>query len=113
MTVMMLLLFLAGTATAQVSIKQLSNECSKSMSTTQLVDGKIKIVGEEMDPFCRGYLLGVYDVITAAGEVKNEAPSADYLKSVVNTYLRDNPTKNSGPAAPILRAAFRRAFPAK
>src|ERR1019366_1368247 len=71
MTVMILLLFLAGTATAQVSIKQLSNECSKSMSTPQLVDGKIKIVGEEMDPFCRGYLLGVYDVITAAGEVKN------------------------------------------
>jgi hypothetical protein len=101
-------------AHAETSITQLIGRCEKKMDVYERVDGSIKVVGERLDSFCEGYLLAAYETMADAGEVKTpETPSAEYLKSIVVTFRRDNPAKGSGPAASVVRAAYLRALPSK
>lgn len=101
-------------AHAETSITQLIGQCEEKMAVYERVDGKLKVVGERLDSFCEGYLLGAYETMAVAGEVKaTETPSAEYLKSIVVTFRRDSPVKGSGPAASVVRAAYLRALRSK
>lgn len=101
-----------GDLAGEVRIDDLMSACSKGSPVVERVEGRMQIVGEQLDPFCRGYLLGAYESMLAEGELKATADvSPEYLKSVVERFRLDRPEDSSGSAQGVLRLAFRRAFP--
>jgi hypothetical protein len=104
---------LATSMVAEVRSQQLIERCGKDTVVMERVEGTIKPVANTLDGFCEGYLLAAYEALVAEGKVthRSDIPSADYLRSVFNLYVRDHPAAASAAAYPTVRSAYLRAFP--
>jgi hypothetical protein len=100
-------------AEASTSTETLTAACGETTKVVKTVGDDARIVGEKLGGFCKGFLQGTFDLLALEGGVcnKEDAPSPEYLLSVLRTYVKDNPARAKGPAAPVARDAFRRAFP--
>lgn len=116
------LVLAGGAAQADVSGRQLVDKCKEKTPVMQRVDGKLTVVGERLDGYCEGYLLGVYGALVQSGIIcapSNEV-TGDYLKSVFDHYFKTLPRdkaegylKTVSPASEMLKTAYSRAFPCK
>lgn len=102
---------LAGTAHADLTLQSFSKQCAEKMIVMGYDDAKRPIqVGEKIDSYCEGVLEGTFAVLTRKQVIcPKEAPTTDFLLSLILTYQRDaKPTSKD--ISEIIEAAFIRGF---
>ncbi len=106
---------MTNSAFAQLRTDALLDACKHKTQLWESVQGKPQPVGEKIDGLCQGYLVGVYDSSIESKALCNPSspPTAEYLLSVVETYLKAEPGARGRNATQAVRAAYVRAFPCK
>jgi hypothetical protein len=102
---------LTSQADAEVSLDSVLKSCEQKTPVFGRDEkGAAVKVGENIDPFCRGFLPGALAILlhTRTICVENKDTSPDFLLSTVQTYRAQH--KNGNDVAVIIEAAFKRAF---
>jgi hypothetical protein len=99
----------------QVTVSELLNSCSKKTEVWEKVDGKLERVGQRLDSFCEGFLLGAFSTLLLEGKVcvGEHSTRPEYLESVFRLSVSRSAGRSGNEAAPQLKEAFSRAFPCK
>lgn len=116
--VLLILLFLLFPlpARADITAGQLFDRCQKRTKVMERVNEKLTTVGEHLDSYCEGYLIGVYNALMESKIIcapPKEVPNSEYLKSVFEFFLKDQPGKKDAQVAAVLKDAYTRVFSCK
>ena len=94
------------------SIEAFQERCEEKGGVYSIVDGELILTAESINDYCAGFLEGVLALLQDEEHVcadrKYRTPYA--LRSVVNFYVRDNPSEGLD-ASVVVAQAFKRAFP--
>jgi hypothetical protein len=99
---------------ADVPAQKLVDACENKIPVFQRGTNRkgAQKVGEQIDGFCEGYLMGSYRVLVETSKIHADGDvTAEYLWSVVKIYIKDNPSATSQPAVSVVMSAYSRAFP--
>ena len=110
---MIVIMSTAPVAFGQMHTEALLNSCKEKTQVMKLIQGKPEVVGEKIAGLCHGYLVGVYDALIESKMIctPSDAPTPEYLYSVLQTFLKLEPSGSAKPAVEVTRAAYQRAFP--
>ena len=99
-------------AFGQMRTETLLNACKEKTQVMKLIQGKPEVVGEKIAGLCHGYLVGVYDALVESKVIcaPSDLPTPEYLYSVLETFLKIEPSGSAKPAVEVTQAAYQRAF---
>lgn len=102
-----------GAVEPATTTERLAAACEKNMEHWDRVAGKFQKIGASLDQFCEGYLVGTFEALESQKLIcakDSERPRAEFLASVVQTYIGSNKNEKARPAQDVVRRALERAF---
>jgi hypothetical protein len=103
--------FWLNNAVADVTAKELLKECEQSELVMERVSGDAKIVGEELNSYCKGYVDG--HLAALKGKACLKGRDAHFVVSLLKRYVSETPAAATQPAGDILSKAVLRAYACK
>lgn len=109
---MIVIISMAPAAFGQMRTERLLNACKEKTKVMKLIQGKPEVVGEKIDGLCHGYLVGIYDALVENKVIctPSDPPTPEHLYSVLETYLKVEPSGSTKGAVEVTRTAYQRAF---
>jgi hypothetical protein len=104
-------LFCLQPAFADITAGELLEECDKSDLVMERVDGDAKIVGEELNSYCKGYIEG--HLAALRGKVCMKGRDTHFALSLFKRYVNETPSAAKQPAGDVLSKALLRAYACK